>query len=151
MGGPPGRKAVDVQYTSDVSGIAPRSLAGFFDGWPDPPSPETHLDILHGSSDVVLAVDGSSGDVVGFVNAISDGVLSAYLPLLEVRRAYRGRGIGSELVRRILDRLGDLYMIDLACDRELAGFYERFGLVSGHAMLRRDYAAQSGRRKRNHV
>jgi GNAT superfamily N-acetyltransferase len=133
-----------IQYSSDLSRVTAGQLTGFFQGWPDPPSAEKHLEILHGSAHVLLAIDDTSGDVVGFVNAISDGVLAAYLPLLEVREAHRGSGIGSELVRRILDDLSDLYMVDLACDRELAPFYERFGLVSGHAMLRRNYAAQSG-------
>jgi ribosomal protein S18 acetylase RimI-like enzyme len=138
-----------IQYSSDLSRAEPGLLRGFFEGWPNPPSPETHLEVLRGSSHVVLAMD--AGEIVGFVNAISDGVLSAYLPLLEVRPAYRGRGIGSELVRRILEQLEDLYMVDLSCDPELAPFYQRFGLVSGHAMLRRDYSVQSGRREGSHA
>ena len=36
-----------------------------------------------------------SAQVVGFVTATSDGVLSAYIPFLEVVPAYRSRGIGS--------------------------------------------------------
>jgi ribosomal protein S18 acetylase RimI-like enzyme len=67
--------------------------------------------------------------VVGFVTAISDGVLSAYIPLLEVLPEYQGRGIGAELVRRLLDRLGGLYMVDLCCDEDVVGFYERLGLA----------------------
>ncbi len=69
---------------------------------------------------VVLAVDGVA--VVGFITAISDGLLAAYVPLLEVRPEYRGRGIGSELVRRMVGRLEDLYMVDLVCDPELESF-----------------------------
>ena len=66
--------------------------------------------------------------MVGFVTAISDGVLSAYVPLLEVLPDYQGRGIGSELICRMLARLNDLYMVDLVCDAELVPFYERLGL-----------------------
>jgi len=55
-------------------------------------------------------------------------VLSAFIPLLDVLPEYQGRGIGSELVRRVLLLLADTYMIDLSCDEELVGFYERFGL-----------------------
>ena len=44
-------------------------------------------------------VDGErSGQVVGFITAISDGVLSAYIPLLEVLPGWRSQGIGGELV-----------------------------------------------------
>jgi len=46
--------------------------------------------------------DTENGRVVGFVTAVSDGVVSAFLPLLEVLPEYQGRGIGSELVRRML-------------------------------------------------
>jgi GNAT superfamily N-acetyltransferase len=84
--------------------------------------------------------------VVGFISAVSDGVLAAYVPLLEVLPAWRGRGIGSELVRRLLAQVQDLYMVDLVCDPELEGFYRRFGLVPANAMIRRHFAAQSGRR-----
>lgn len=59
-------------------------LSGFFVGWPDPPSPERHLQILKNSRFVVIAVDDQASRVVGFVNAVSDGILSAYIPLLEV-------------------------------------------------------------------
>lgn len=133
-----------IQYSDDLSGITVDRLTGFFLGWPEPPTPERHLEILRCSTHVILAVDDSSGDVVGFVNAISDGILAAYLPLLEVRETHRRMGIGTELVRRMLEELDHLYMVDLVCDRELTPFYQRFGLVQGHAMLRRNYAAQSG-------
>jgi ribosomal protein S18 acetylase RimI-like enzyme len=76
----------------------------------------------------VLAVEGER--VVGFVTAFSEGVLSAYIPLLEVLPEYQRRGVGSELVRRILARLSDLYMVDLACDADLVPYYERLGLVA---------------------
>ncbi|CAN5189789.1 hypothetical protein BH18ACT12_BH18ACT12_03640 [soil metagenome] len=82
--------------------------------------------MLRGSSQVVLACDGTR--VVGFVPAISDGVLSAYLPLLEVLPEYQGRGIGRELVRRVLAALGGLYMVDLVCDEDVVPFYERLRL-----------------------
>ncbi len=78
------------------------------------------------------------GSVVGFVTAVSDGVLSAFIPLLEVLPDRRGQGIGSELVRRILAELDSFYMVDLVCDPELEPFYQRFEmmLLSGMALRR---------------
>ena len=55
-------------------------------------------------------------------------MLSAYVPLLEVLPEYRGQGIGTELMRRLLARLEHLYMVDLSCDAELEPFYEPLGL-----------------------
>ena len=117
---------MSIVYAEHPAGVAPQQLAGFFVDWPTPPTTETHLAILRGSDHVVLARDGDR--VVGFVSAISDGVLSAYIPLLEVLPDYQGRGIGSELVRRMLARLRGLYMVDLCCDAELEPFYSRLGL-----------------------
>ncbi len=115
-------------YQTTLEGLRARDLAGFFVGWPAPPPPEKHLSVLHGSDFVALARDSESGRVVGFVTALSDGVLSAYLPLLEVLPEYQGRGIGMELVRRMLELLEGHYMIDLCCDEDLVPFYERFGM-----------------------
>lgn len=134
-----------ISYARSMDGVASGKLRGFFEDWPNPPSPETHLEILKGSDYIVLALDDSTGSVVGFITAISDGVLSAYIPLLEVLPEYRGRGIGSELMGRMLRRLDGLYMVDLVCDPELRPFYERFGLGGGTGMMLRSFDRQSGR------
>ena len=115
-----------IGYVESVDGLEARHLEGFFVGWPQPPSPERHLELLRGSDHVVLAREGER--VVGFVTAISDGVLSAYVPLLEVVPEHQGRGIGSELMRRLLAQLENLYMVDLCCDADLEPFYRRLGL-----------------------
>ena len=115
-----------IEYAESGDGVEARHLEGFFVGWPQPPSPERHLELLRGSDHVILAREREQ--VIGFVTAISDGVLSAYVPLLEVLPEYQGRGIGSELMRRLLARLENLYMVDLCCDADLEPFYERLGL-----------------------
>ena len=124
-------------YTDSSKGITADRLAGFFVGWPNPPSPETHLQILAGSDEIVLALDDETGNVVGFITAVTDGVLSAYIPLLEVLPEYKGRGIGRELVRRMLEKLSAFYMVDLVCDPELMSFYTQFGMQTGTAMMLR--------------
>jgi len=133
-----------IQYTDSLSGLSAADLKGFFVGWPNPPSPETHLKLLKNSSHLVLARNSDSGQVIGFVNAISDGVLSAYIPLLEVLPDYEGQGIGSELMRRMLLKLGHLYMVDLLCDSELQPYYERLGMKPASGMFLRNYDRQSG-------
>ncbi|MBO0770545.1 MAG: GNAT family N-acetyltransferase [Actinobacteria bacterium] len=129
-----------MRYTSSLAGVTPEHLAGFFHGWPAPPSPQRQLEILRGSSEVVLARD-EDGTVTGFITALTDGLLAAYIPLLEVRPGWRGQGIGSELVRRMLARLAGCYMIDLVCDRDLLPFYARLGLRPYTAAIIRDHAA----------
>jgi GNAT superfamily N-acetyltransferase len=131
-----------VRYDDSLEGIAPADLEGFFVGWPDPPPPATRLEILRAADEVLVARRGDR--VVGFVTAITDGILTAYLPLLEVLPDEQGRGIGSELTERMLGRLDHLYMIDLVCDDDLVPFYERFGMLRLTAMGARNYAHQSG-------
>ena len=135
-----------IRYTDSLDGIEAGQLAGgFFVGWPNPPSAETHLRALRGSAYVWMAIDEATGAVVGFINAVSDGVLTAYIPLLEVLPEYQGRGIGAELARRMLATLSDLYMVDLLCDAELQPYYERLGMRRATGMLLRNHAAQAGR------
>lgn len=132
-----------VTWLTSTADISANDLHGFFVGWPNPPDPSTHLRVLEGSDEVVLAVD-NSGKVVGYITAITDGVLAAYIPHLEVLPEWQGRGIGSELVRRMLERLRDLYMIDLMCDPELRPYYERLGFRRSQGMVIRNYDRQSG-------
>lgn len=134
-----------IHYRDNAEGVTALQLQGFFVGWPDPPLPETHLDLLHRSQHVVVAIDQDSNHVVGFITALSDGLLSAYIPFLEVLPDYQGQGIGRKLVKRMLEQLNGLYMIDLSCDPELQSFYEQFGMRRSSGMMLRNYARQAGR------
>jgi len=142
----------NIVFVDNLEGITADRLGGFFVGWPKPPSPETHLRILQNSYYYILAVDNDGGDVVGFINAVGDGVLCAYIPLLEVLPEYKKRGIGSELMRRMMQKLDGLYMVDLVCNKELIGYYEKFDLKSVEkfgvtAMIKRDFGMQSGKKE----
>jgi ribosomal protein S18 acetylase RimI-like enzyme len=131
-------------YKVSTDGIIPSMLQGFFVGWPNPPKEETHLKLLQKSSKVVLAIDETNNQVVGFITAITDGVLCAYIPLLEVLPDYQNRGIGKELIHRMMQELRDMYMIDVCCDADLVPYYEKFGMVKGSSMMLRNYHRQSG-------
>ncbi len=82
-------------------------------------------------------MEGST--VVGFVNALSDGMLSAYIPLLQVIPSRRGQGIGSELIRQLLVDVGQLYTIDVMCDEDVVSFCERLGFSPAGGVIRRNY------------
>lgn len=135
---------MNIAYIDHLNGITSERLQGFFVGWPDPPSPATHLRLLQNSAAVILAIDTATGQVVGFVNALSDGVLNAFIPNLEVLPDYQGQGIGRELMRRMLARLKQLYAIDLLCDADLQPFYQRLGMQPYTGMVLRHYDNQRG-------
>ena len=63
---------------------------------------------------------------------------------MEVLPAYQGQGIGRELMRRMLDKLRNLYAVDLICDPDMQPFYARFGMRPASAMMIRNYDLQSG-------
>lgn len=129
---------MSIRYQETYEGVNAEQLTGFFAHWYNPRPPAEHLAILQGSDYVVLAIDERSGHVIGFVTALTDGVQAAFIPLLEVLPDYRDRGIGSELMRQILERLSDIPAVDLTCRPEMQTFYARFGMQpSVGAVLRR--------------
>ena len=134
-------------YKNNIDNITSVMVSGFFkpSGWKDYPSSDKFLLLLSNSEYKILAIDDDKYIVVGFINALSDKVLSAYIPLLEVLPEYQNKGIGSELVKRMLNELKDYYMIDLVCDDDLEGFYNRFGMKKYSAMMKRNYDRQKGK------
>lgn len=132
-----------MEYKTDIENIDSLHLEGFFEGWSTHPDKEGLLDILKNSSRRIIAIEDSR--VVGFITAVTDGSFSAYIPLLEVLPEYRERGIGSDLVKKMLETLADFYMVDVVCDEALNGFYEKFGMKKANAMSIRNYQNRSGK------
>lgn len=134
------RKHID--YSDKLEDLTQETLEGFFVGWPDSPDPGVHRKILTRSYGYWLALH--RGRCVGFINAISDGVFYAHIPLLEVLPAYQGLGIGRELVRRMLGSLDGMYAIDVVCDESIEPFYRAIGFSRCVAMVKRNYGNQGG-------
>lgn len=126
-----------MEYKSSLDGLNSSHFEGFCVGWGKPLNGEKLLKVLQSSYRVVVAL--KDGQVVGFVQAISDGLLAAYIPLLEVRPEYQNQGIGQELVKLLLADLKDLYMIDLCCDEDLSSYYQKFGMVPVRGMCKRNF------------
>lgn len=136
-----------IVYKNNTDNISSEMLNGFFkeSGWKEYPSVDKFLLLLKNSRHIIIAIDDEKNIVVGFINALSDNVLAAYIPLLEVLKDYQGKGIGSELVKRMMEELKDFYMIDLVCDEHLENFYKKFGMIKHTAMIRRIYKNQKGK------
>lgn len=133
----------EIKYIQSAENIEHTQLVGFFVDWPSHPSPRRHLDILKASHGIELAIDTNSNQVVGFINVISDGILTAYIPLLEVLSEYQGNGIGKILTDRILARYNNLYMLDVCCDESVAPFYEAREFLTVVGMVKRNFKEQS--------
>ena len=132
---------VNIRYQETCEGVSPEQLTGFFTQWRNPRPPEDHLAILQGSDYVVLALDEDSGQVVGFVTALTDGIQAAFIPLLEVLPNYQNHGIGSELMNKVIEKFAHLPALDLTCNPELQTFYARFGMQPSVGAVLRNYQA----------
>jgi GNAT superfamily N-acetyltransferase len=132
---------MSITYTKIIEELTAPQLQGFFVGWPEHPDPEMHLEILKGSYAVWIALDQDR--CVGFINAISDRLFYAYIPLLEVLPGYQGQGIGTDLVRRMLRTLEGMYAIDIVCDESIAPFYKAKGFDRCVGMVKRNYTNQA--------
>lgn len=99
--------------------------------------------MLAGSDAVVSAVGAESGELAGFVRAISDGTYRSTIFDLIVAPDWRGSGLGRALVERILatPALERCRRTDLVCREDVAGFYESLGFKrSGTDQLRMEWA-----------
>jgi len=131
---------MEIIYTNKIESVRAKQIEGFFVAWLERPDPETHLEILRGSYAVWLAFD--QDQCVGFINALSDGLFYAYIPLLEVLPDYQGKGIGKELVQRMVGTFEKMYAIDIVCDESIVPFYTEIGFSRCAGMVKRNYANQ---------
>ena len=128
-----------IEYKKELTKIDSDQLSGFFVGWKQPLSKEKHFQVLKNSEYIILAFDTREEKVVGFVNALSDKISFAFIPMLEVLPEYQNKGIGTKLMKMLLDDLEEISNIDLTCDPELQNFYERFGMLKSRGMVIRKY------------
>lgn len=117
----------------------PEDFIGFFQGWPRQPSPEQHFQILQSSYALTIAYDSKKHKVAGFVNAISDGIFYAFIPLLEVRPEYRMQQVGSLMLTHLRKRLSTFYAVDAIADHEVSGFYLKAGFSPCDGFVTRNH------------
>lgn len=108
-----------------------RQLQGLFRsvGWSSADYPDDLALAMSNSHSVVSAWDGAT--LVGLMNALSDGAMTAYFHYLLIRPEYQSQGIGRQLVLKMLDRYESYARkVLIAYDEEVA-FYERCGFELG--------------------
>lgn len=93
--------------------------------WSAAHKPELLHQALVASHSLVSAWDGPR--LVGLGNALSDGYLVVYYPHLLVHPEYQGRGIGTELMRRLLARYAGFHQHMLVADGRAIDFYRKCG------------------------
>ncbi len=99
-----------------------------------PPSFLGYLWILLDPNIVVIVAE-ENGKIVGKGNLVihrafaRGGARVGRVEEVVVRKDCRGRGIGTEIVKALLEeaRRRKVYKVELACEEELEGFYSRLG------------------------
>lgn len=119
---------MQIEYLDHLPDDLTLEAADFFHGWKTAPDSAWFRTILNAAWAVEVAV--RQGRVIGFINAISDGVATAFIPWLEVIEKERGRGIGSVLLERMRTRLEGFYSTDLVCDADVLPFYTQRGWIT---------------------
>lgn len=102
--------------------------------------------MLDGSDIVLGLVEPDTRELAAFARVLTDGVFKAIIFDVIVRADCRARGVGDQLVRRILahPRLRGVRHTELYCLPELVPFYRRFDFstdVGSVALMRCDRAA----------
>jgi GNAT superfamily N-acetyltransferase len=69
--------------------------------------------------------------LVGYIDSVSNCVTDAYIQDLIVHPDYQGKGIGTELMNRMIAELKrrNIYMISVVFEERLKPFYSRFGFL----------------------
>ena len=103
--------------------------------WESGRYPEKLVIAMEHSDSVFSAWDNEK--LVGLINALDDGIMTAYVHFLLVDPAYQGKGIGKKLLRMITDKYKDYLRIVLVSDDKEIGFYQNSGfeLAKGSTSL----------------
>ena len=70
--------------------------------------------------------------LIGYIDSVSNGVTDAYIQDLIVSPGHQGKGIGTELMNKMIEYLKEkrIYMISVVYEESLKTFYERFGFYN---------------------
>ena len=99
--------------------------------WMSANYPERLKKAMDNCETVFSAWDNSK--LVGLVNAIDDGELTAYVHYLCVNPDYQGQGIGGLLLDKIKEKYKDyLYIIVIAENEGLIKYYSKNGFQKGN-------------------
>jgi ribosomal protein S18 acetylase RimI-like enzyme len=127
-----------IEYRDACHPVDLEQLARLFDsvGWQHRTrDPERLAQMVRGSLYGVSALDG--GSLVGYARAVSDGAFNAYVSTVAVLPEFQRRGIGRELLRRLMAGRETVQFV-LHAPPHVQAFYLRCGFRPAPDMFRHD-------------
>jgi len=121
---------MDIKY-KQIKKFTPEQLQKLFLSveWSSGHYPEKLVIAMKNSGSVFSAWDGK--ELIGLINVLDDGAMTAYVHYLLVNPKYHGQGIGKELLGMVKEKYKDyLRIVLIAYDKEI-GFYENSGFETG--------------------
>lgn len=125
-----------IEYKVNDS-VTQDELNRFFQNWKSPPSSKIKGRLIAGSDLIITARE--NGKLLGFLTAISDGTMHAFITLVEVLQLHQGKGIGKHLVNLAISHLRGYYDIVLITDPDKGAFYKKLGFDEIYGMHIRDF------------
>ena len=117
-----------VDYSFELP-IKPEQLQVLFrqTDWAEDRSIEGIRTMLEGTAVVLGAWEADR--LIGFARTITDGIYRGLIDDVVVEKSRSGQGIGSELMRRLLERLTEIGIeeIFLRCGKDVVPYYQRHG------------------------
>lgn len=93
--------------------------------------------LLRAYENSLLTLGTYDGDrLVGVVRAVGDGFSVVFIQDILVSPKYQRRGIGTRLLREVMDRYPDVYQLELMTDNtpKTVSFYQSVGFVKADDM-----------------
>jgi len=113
-------------YSKEVAAINIRDL--FLSvNWSLGNNPDKLQSAFSHSDKVITAWDGEK--LIGLINTIADGSLTAFIPFLLVNPNYQKQGIGRKLVRMIVSEYKNYERIVLLTEKDAVDFYRKCGFL----------------------
>ena len=123
---------MEIEFRSEIPSIDQFWRLFQTTGWNDNYRlpPESLIQVLKASWYVLAAYEDK--ELVGFGRLVSDGILHAMVYELIVLPEYQGRGIGGEILEKLVERCKKVGVCDiqLFCARGKREFYEKRGFAA---------------------